>query len=47
MLQAILIDGKGHLLGRLAAIIAKTILNGDKVIVVRTEQINISGNFFR
>ncbi|XP_067013040.1 large ribosomal subunit protein uL13 [Anabrus simplex] len=45
--KAILIDGKGHLLGRLAAIVAKTILQGNKVIVVRTEQINISGNFFR
>ncbi|XP_046670837.1 60S ribosomal protein L13a-like [Homalodisca vitripennis] len=45
--KAILIDGRGHLLGRLAAIVAKTILQGDKVIVVRTEQINISGNFFR
>ncbi|KAG8302265.1 60S ribosomal protein L13A [Homalodisca vitripennis] len=44
--KAILIDGRGHLLGRLAAIVAKTILQGDKVIVVRTEQINISGNFF-
>lgn len=45
--QPILIDGRGHLLGRLAAIIAKTILQGNKVIVVRSEQLNISGNFFR
>lgn len=45
--QAILLDGRGHLLGRLASIIAKTLLQGNRVTVVRTEQINISGNFFR
>ncbi|RMZ84421.1 hypothetical protein DV738_g465, partial [Chaetothyriales sp. CBS 135597] len=43
----IVIDGKGHLLGRLASIVAKQILNGQKVVVVRTEQLNISGEFFR
>ncbi|KAL1138672.1 hypothetical protein AAG570_008734 [Ranatra chinensis] len=47
MFQPILIDGRGHLLGRLASIIAKTLLCGNRVVVVRTEQINISGNFFR
>nr|WIG64892.1 ribosomal protein L13 [Agasicles hygrophila] len=45
--KAILIDGKGHLLGRLAAIVAKTLLQGNKVTVVRCEQLNISGNFYR
>ncbi|XP_044268657.1 60S ribosomal protein L13a [Tribolium madens] len=45
--KAILIDGRGHLLGRLAAIVAKTLLEGNKVIVVRCEQLNISGNFYR
>nr|BAN20926.1 ribosomal protein L13A [Riptortus pedestris] len=45
--KPILIDGKGHLLGRLAAIVAKAALNGNRIVVVRTEQINISGNFFR
>ncbi|RMZ91354.1 hypothetical protein DV736_g1408, partial [Chaetothyriales sp. CBS 134916] len=43
----IVIDGKGHLLGRLASIVAKQILNGQKVVVVRCEQLNISGEFFR
>merc|ERR1712107_419860 len=33
--------------GRLASIVAKLILNGNKVVVVRTEAINISGNFYR
>jgi large subunit ribosomal protein L13Ae len=43
----IIIDGKGHLLGRLASIISKQILNGQKIVVVRCEEINISGSFFR
>jgi large subunit ribosomal protein L13Ae len=43
----IIIDGKGHLLGRLASIIAKQILSGQKITVVRCEEINISGSFFR
>lgn len=34
-------------MGRLAAIVAKTLLQGQKVVVVRTEQINISGSFYR
>ncbi|XP_065164931.1 large ribosomal subunit protein uL13 [Atheta coriaria] len=45
--KAILIDGRGHLMGRLAAIVAKTLLEGNKIVVVRCEQLNISGNFFR
>nr|QIB02602.1 ribosomal protein L13 [Eucryptorrhynchus scrobiculatus] len=45
--KPILIDGRGHLLGRLAAIVSKTLLQGNRVIVVRCEQLNISGNFFR
>ncbi|KAI5642174.1 ribosomal protein l13 domain-containing protein [Phthorimaea operculella] len=45
--KAIVIDGRGHLLGRLAAVIAKVLLEGNKVVVVRCEQLNISGNFFR
>lgn len=38
------IDGKGHLLGRLASIVAKQLLAGKKVVVVRSEQILISGS---
>ena len=34
-------------MGRLASIVAKNILNGNKVVVVRTEAINMSGNFYR
>jgi len=43
----ITIDGKGHLLGRLASTVAKQLLNGQKIVVVRCEAINISGEFFR
>ena len=38
------IDGKGHLLGRLASITAKELLNGRKIVVVRCEEIMISGS---
>lgn len=38
------IDGKGHLLGRLASIVAQQLLAGKKVVVVRSEQILISGS---
>merc|ERR1712080_754003 len=43
----VVIDGKGHLLGRLASIIAKQVLNGKKIVVVRAEALNISGELFR
>ncbi|WP_374759916.1 uL13 family ribosomal protein, partial [Escherichia coli] len=42
-----IIDARGHLMGRLAAVVSKTILQGQRVVVVRCEGINISGNFFR
>lgn len=45
--KPILIDGKNHLLGRLAAVVAKQLLLGQRIIVVRCEAINISGNFHR
>ncbi|XP_055274691.1 60S ribosomal protein L13a-like [Moschus berezovskii] len=44
--QVLVLDGRGHLLGRLAAIVAKQVLLGRKVVVVRCEGINISGNFY-
>jgi len=45
--KEVVIDARGHLLGRLASTIAKEILNGQHVTVVRCEQINISGSLFR
>ena len=35
--KEIIIDGKGHLLGRLASIVAKELMCGQKVVVVRCE----------
>ena len=45
--QPILIDGRGHLLGRLASVVAKQILSGNSVVVVRCEGLQLSGHFFR
>jgi len=45
--KPLLIDARGHLMGRLASTVAKTLLQGQRVVVVRCEGINISGNFYR
>ncbi|KAG0081413.1 hypothetical protein BGZ92_000246, partial [Podila epicladia] len=45
--RVVVIDGKGHLLGRLASIVAKQALTGQRVVVVRCEELNVSGSFFR
>ncbi|CAG8531566.1 4270_t:CDS:2 [Paraglomus brasilianum] len=45
--KVVVVDGKGHLLGRLASIVAKEILSGQRVVIVRAEEINVSGSFFR
>lgn len=44
MSDVIVIDGKGHLLGRLASVVAKQLLFGKKVVVVRAEAMIISGS---
>merc|ERR1712151_617029 len=43
----IVIDCRGHLLGRLASTVAKELLSGQKIVLVRCEEINISGELFR
>jgi len=45
--KPIIVDLRGHLLGRAAAIIAKELLCGQKVICVRAELCEISGSLFR
>lgn len=45
--KRIVIDGKGHLLGRLASVVAKELLNGQELVVVRCEEIDISGTRHR
>uniref|UniRef100_A0A2K6CN91 Large ribosomal subunit protein uL13 n=1 Tax=Macaca nemestrina TaxID=9545 RepID=A0A2K6CN91_MACNE len=45
--QVLELDGGGHFLGRLAAIVAKQVLLGRKVVILPCEGINISGSFYR
>jgi len=45
--KRIIVDCRGHLLGRLASCIAKELLLGQRVVAVRTEEILISGSFIR
>jgi len=45
--KVVVIDCKHHLFGRLASIIAKELLSGQRVVCVRCEEINISGSFYR
>ena len=45
--KEIIIDGHGHMLGRLASIIAKELQNGQRIVVVHCEKIIISGSLFR
>lgn len=45
--KVIVVDAKGHLMGRLAAYIAKQLEQGMKVVIVRCEQTLISGSHYR
>merc|ERR1712134_164877 len=45
--KEVIVDCKGHLLGRLSSVLAKELLNGQKVVCVRTEDINMSGSLYR
>eukprot|EP01084_Bolivina_argentea_P299413 516107_1 len=45
--KEIVIDCKGLMMGRLASVVAKEILNGQRIVLVRTEETNISGSLFR
>ena len=47
MEKVVVIDCRDHMLGRLASIIAKQILSGQKVVAVRTEGIVLSGGLVR
>ncbi|XP_065225014.1 large ribosomal subunit protein uL13-like [Planococcus citri] len=41
------IDGKDHLLGKLASYVAKALLQGNRVVVFNCDKINIAGSFYR
>lgn len=45
--QAVIIDGRGHLVGRLASVVAKNLLQGGKIVVTRCEELTLSGHFYR
>eukprot|EP00349_Pseudokeronopsis_sp_Brazil_P004301 CAMPEP_0202958418 /NCGR_PEP_ID=MMETSP1396-20130829/2771_1 /ASSEMBLY_ACC=CAM_ASM_000872 /TAXON_ID= /ORGANISM="Pseudokeronopsis sp., Strain Brazil" /LENGTH=198 /DNA_ID=CAMNT_0049676489 /DNA_START=27 /DNA_END=623 /DNA_ORIENTATION=+ len=45
--KEVVIDARGHLIGRLACVVAKELLNGQKIVVVRCELLNKSGSLFR
>ncbi|EGR31204.1 hypothetical protein IMG5_115900 [Ichthyophthirius multifiliis] len=45
--KLVVIDAQGHLLGRLASYVAKELLSGQRIVVVRAEGINVSGSLFR
>jgi len=45
--KVVVIDCKDHMLGRLASIVGKELMNGQQVVCVRTEEISMSGSLFR
>lgn len=45
--KPIIVDLRGHIVGRAAAIIAKELLCGQKIVCVRAELSELSGSLFR
>eukprot|EP00922_Rhytidocystis_sp_ex-Travisia-forbesii_P005417 GHVS01007912.1.p1 GENE.GHVS01007912.1~~GHVS01007912.1.p1 ORF type:complete len:203 (+),score=20.03 GHVS01007912.1:74-682(+) len=45
--KLVIIDARTHLLGRLASTIAKELLKGQNMVILRCEEINISGSLYR
>lgn len=45
--KEIVVDAKGHLLGRMASTVAKELINGQAITLVRCEDTNISGSLYR
>ena len=43
--NTVVVDCRGHLLGRLCSIIAKELMSGQRVVLVRCEEMNISGRY--
>lgn len=41
--KVVVIDGKDHILGRLAAVVAKQLLGGQRIVIVRAEKIVATG----
>ncbi|KAH9619632.1 hypothetical protein KSS87_011169 [Heliosperma pusillum] len=47
MAKRVVVDARHHMLGRLASIVAKELLTGQRVVVVRCEEIALSGGLVR
>eukprot|EP00897_Mesotaenium_endlicherianum_P002762 jgi/Mesen1/2513/ME000016S01866 len=45
--KLVVVDARHHMLGRLASIVAKELLNGQRVVIVRAEEICLSGGLVR
>ena len=45
--KPIVVDLRGHIVGRAAALIAKELLCGQKIVCVRAELAELSGSLFR
>mmetsp|Transcript_46574 Transcript_46574/g.68827 ORF Transcript_46574/g.68827 Transcript_46574/m.68827 type:complete len:202 (-) Transcript_46574:46-651(-) len=45
--KPIIVDGRDHLLGRLCSVVAKELLAGQKVVIVRCDEMCISGSLIR
>lgn len=44
--KTVVIDARGHLLGRLASVVAKELLSGQRVVVVRAEEMEQSKSIY-
>ena len=42
--KEVVIDCRGHTMGRLASVVAKELLSGQKVVCVRCEDLNVTGS---
>ncbi|XWS47241.1 hypothetical protein CRYUN_Cryun14cG0135800 [Craigia yunnanensis] len=45
--KKVVVDARHHMLGRLGSIVAKELLNGQKVVILRCEEICMSGGLVR
>ena len=39
-----IINGEGHILGRLASVVSKQLLEGEEIVVLNAEKIMLTGN---
>jgi len=45
--RRIVVDCRGHMFGRLASVVAKELLNGQRIVLVRAEELLVSGSLRR